>query len=54
MSAIHFLSFAVPLVFIVVGLAYLLEIKNPLRNWVLTVIVLLPVAVLVALFIYQA
>ncbi len=54
MSAIPFLFFAVPLVFIVVGLAYLLEIRNPLRNWILTVVVLLPVAVFVALFMYQA
>lgn len=54
MSAIQFLSFAVTLVLIVVGLAFLLEIRNPLRNWILTVAVLLPVAVFVALFISQA
>jgi hypothetical protein len=54
MSAVLLLYFAVPLVFIVVGLAYLLEIRNPLRSWILTVVVLLPIAVFVALFIYQA
>ncbi len=53
MSAIQFLAFAALLVFIVVGLAYLLEIRNPLRNWILTVVVCLPVGVFVALFIYQ-
>jgi hypothetical protein len=53
LSPIQFISFAVLLLFIVVGLAYLLEIRNPLRNWILTVVVLLPVAVFVALFIYQ-
>lgn len=53
MSAIQFLFFVVALVFIVVGLAYLLDIRNPLRNWTLTVVVLLPVAAFVALFVYQ-
>jgi hypothetical protein len=53
MSAIQFLPFVVTLVFIVVGLAYLLEIRNPLRNWILTIVVLLPVGVFVALFIFQ-
>ena len=54
MSAVHFLAFAASLVFIVVGLAYLLEIRNPLRHWILTIVVLLPVAVFVALFVYEA
>ena len=47
MSAVLILSFALPLVLVVVGLAYLLEIRNPLRNWIPTV------AVLVTLFVYQ-
>jgi hypothetical protein len=54
MTAIQFLAFAASLAFIVVGLAYLLEIRNPLRNWILTVVVLVPVGVFVALLIFQA
>lgn len=53
MSAVLILSFALPLVLVVVGLAYLLEIRNPLRNWIPTVAVCFPVAVLVTLFVYQ-
>jgi len=53
MSAVLILSFALPLVLVVVGLAYLLEIRNPLRNWIPTVVVCFPVAVLVTLFVYQ-
>jgi hypothetical protein len=47
------LSIAVPLMCIVVGLAYLLEIRNPLRHWVLAAALLVPVAVLVALFVHR-
>jgi hypothetical protein len=53
MYAIQLLVVAVSLVFIVVGLAYLLEIRNPLRQWILTIVVLLPVAAFVALIVYE-
>lgn len=47
------LFFAVSLVVMVGGLAYLLELRNPLRNWLLTLALLLPVVALVALVIHS-
>jgi hypothetical protein len=54
MSTVQLVSFTMALMLIVVGLAYLLEIRNPFRSWLLTIVVLLPVAVFVALFIHRA
>lgn len=54
MSAVQLFTFTVALMLIVVGLAYLLEIRNPFRSWLLTIVVLLPVAVFIALFVHRA